>query len=253
MVAENKRIKIGTWVQINSADIVECIAISGFDFAIYDMEHGNIDFLALEALMRAGEGKGLKSVVRVQENNPALIMRALDLGAAAILVPSVSSSVVASRAVEAAKYAPLGSRGACPFIRAGGYLVRDWSAYSEKANNETQLIVLIECKKGIENLEEIISTKGVDGFMIGPFDLSVSLGLPGQVGHPLIEDIFDESARLAVKHGKEFYGVDFQVNKEGVSEMLPRWRERGINTIVSGADKAVIMQGFSEISSFFNQ
>jgi 4-hydroxy-2-oxoheptanedioate aldolase len=117
-----KKIRIGTWVQINNADIVECIAISGFDFAIYDMEHGNIDFPGLEALMRAGEARGLQSVVRVQENCSAPIMRALDLGAGAVLVPGISSSVDARYAVEAAKYAPLGSRGACPFIRAGEHL-----------------------------------------------------------------------------------------------------------------------------------
>ena len=247
------KIRIGTWVQINNADIVECIAISGFDFAIYDMEHGNIDFPGLESLMRAGEAKGLQSVVRVQENCSVLIMKALDLGASAVLVPGISSAGDARFAVEAAKYAPLGNRGACPFIRAGEHTVKDWVTFSERMNKQTQLIALVESKQGAESLEEIIGTTGVDGLMIGPFDLSVSLGIPGNVSHPNISKTFDEAAQLAVKNGKEFYGVDFEANREGVEKMLPRWQERGITTMVTGADKVVIMHGFSELASSFKQ
>jgi len=232
---------LGTWVQINSPELVELVALSGFDFAILDMEHGNIDFPSLEQLIRAAESRQLRPVVRVPKNTAFPIMKSLDLGAKGVLVPQVETPEQVRQAVQAAKYAPLGARGACPFIRAGGHLVAEWEAHAHQANQDTQLIALIESEKGIEHLEAIVATPGLDAFMIGPFDLSVSLGVAGQIDHPMIHAAFDHAMTLARHYQKTFFAVDFQTDRAGVAGMLAHWRARGITTLVSGADKAIIL------------
>lgn len=248
---EHERISVGTWVQINNPEVVEMAAISGFDFLILDMEHGNFDFPSLENLLRAAESHNVRPIVRVQENDPASIMKALDLGAKGVLIPQVATRQDAERAVQAAKYAPVGARGACPFIRAGGHLITQWEAHANQSNQQLQVIALVEGKEGIDNLEAIVATPGIDALMIGPFDLSVSLGISGQVDHPLIDQKFDEAAALAHRYGKTLFGVDFQTDYEGIKNKLLRWRARGVTTIVSGADKAVILNGFNALVSVF--
>ncbi|WP_110648857.1 HpcH/HpaI aldolase family protein [Salinicola peritrichatus] len=232
---------LGTWVQINSPELVELVALSGFDFAILDMEHGNIDFPSLEHLIRASESRQMRPVVRVTENDAFPIMKALDLGAKGVLIPQVETPEEARRAVQAAKYAPLGTRGACPFVRAGGHLIAQWEEHAHQANRDTQVIALIESKTGVDHLDAIVATPGLDAFMIGPFDLSVSLGIAGQVDHPLIHTTFDHAMTLAHHHQKTFLAVDFQTDRAGVAGMLANWRERGVTTLVSGADKAMIL------------
>src|SRR5699024_4663404 len=120
------------------------------------------------------------------------ITKALDIGAEGVLVPQISTKEEAEKVVSAARYYPNGNRGACPFIRSGNHLVTNWEEYYTKANKDVVVMALIEGEKGLNNLEEIISTEGLDAIMLGPMDLSVSLGLGGELEHPKVVKFIED-------------------------------------------------------------
>lgn len=242
MFKDTKDFKLGTWIQINNPEIVEIVGESSFDFVIIDMEHGNISEESAANLIRAAEVKKLYPIIRVPENNASTIMKVLDLGAKGVVIPHIETKTDAEKAVKAAKYAPIGDRGSCPCIRAGSHFIEDWSLFSKASNEVTSLILLVEGAEGISNFSEIVAVEGVDGYMIGPFDLSVSLGVPGEVTHPLVEQKLDEVSALAREHGKEIIAVDFSNNESAIIENLDKWIDRGSRILMTGIDKMLITQ-----------
>jgi 4-hydroxy-2-oxoheptanedioate aldolase len=251
--ADKNSVHLGTWVQINNAEVIEMIGTSDFDFIVIDMEHGNIWLESVEHLIRAAENSNLYPIVRVPENNASLILKVLDLGAKGILVPHISSKEDAEKAVKAAKYSPLGERGSCPCIRAGRHMVENWSSFSRKSNEEVKVILLIEGEEGVANFHEIVTIPGVDAYMIGPFDLSVSLGVPGEVSHPLVEQKFKEVSEIIRKYNKELIGVDFSANESDIIYNLQKWRERGSRIFMTGIDKWIFSKAVKTTSSVINK
>lgn len=251
--ANKDSIHLGTWLQINNAEVVEIIGNSEFSFVVIDMEHGNIWLESLEHLIRAAENAHLFPIVRVPENNASLILKVLDLGAKGLIIPHISSKEEAEKAVKAAKYPPYGERGSCPCIRAGGHMVEDWSSFAQKTNEEVKVILLVEGEEGISNFSEIVSVEGVDAYMIGPFDLSVSLGVPGQVNHPLVEEKLREVSQIIREHQKELIGVDFSKTESGIIDNLQKWQERGSRILMTGIDKWIFSQAVKATSSVINQ
>jgi len=184
---ENGETVIGSIVSVNSPDIVEVLALAGFDFIFIDNEHGALNIETTANLIRAAEARACTPIVRVAENDPVTILKTLDIGAFGIHVPQINTREEAAEMVKAARYYPLGERGiALP--RSSGYGIYAREAYIEEANSETLLIPHLENIKGVENLKEILTINGLDIIFIGPFDLSQSLGIPGQLGHPLLEE-----------------------------------------------------------------
>lgn len=183
---EKGEVVIGPFMKFTDPAAVEIFGFAGFDFVIIDIEHGPISIETAQNLIRAAEVIGIAPIIRVTENKPALILRALDIGAQGVEVPQINDKESAIRAIQAAKFAPAGNRGVCRFVRAAGYSALDRYEYFEHANRETISILHIEGTEGINNLEEILSVKGIDVTFIGPYDLSQSLGVPGQVDHPRV-------------------------------------------------------------------
>lgn len=173
-----KKISIGSWVTLNHPSIAEIMADAGFDWLCIDMEHSVTDYFEAQQLMMAIQGKGLKVFVRVGENNPRIIKRILDAGADGIIVPSVNSKEDAIKAVKAVKYPPLGTRGV-GLARAQEYGF-NFEGYRDGKAKDIPLIVQIEHINAIKDLEAILQTDGVDGTFIGPYDLSGSMGKPGE-------------------------------------------------------------------------
>lgn len=193
---------VGPFLKLPSPAVVEIMGLSGFDYVIIDGEHGPLNVLVAEDMVRAAHLAGISAVMRVTENNPAMISRALDIGVDAVQVPQVSCRADAEKAVKAAKFSPEGERGVCRFVRAAGYTSMDKSEYFKKANRETMVIIHIEGREGIDNLDEILEVDGVDIVFIGPYDLSQSLGLPGQVDNPEVEKKMMEVIDKAAARGK---------------------------------------------------
>ncbi len=162
-----------------SASIVEILGGSGYDWVSIDMEHCPTDFALAEQLTRAANCAGITPLIRVADNSPVLIMKALDAGAAGVFVPHVSSRADVERAVAASLYAPQGNRGACSTTRPAGYGAERWTDYVKRANESVVVIPLIEDKAGIDAFDDLLAVKEVPAYWIGVTDLTVAMGCPG--------------------------------------------------------------------------
>ena len=170
---------LGSWITLNHFSIAEIMADAGFDWLCVDMEHSVIDYYEAEQLIATIEAKGCTPYVRVGANDPLLIKRVLDAGAKGVIVPMINSKDDAQKAVNAVKYPPLGDRGVGAVGRAQNYGF-GFEEYAKTVNQNTKVMAQIEHIDAINNLEAILSVKGIDGTIIGPYDLSGSMGKPGQ-------------------------------------------------------------------------
>lgn len=179
----------------------ECMAYAGFDFTIIDSEHGATGTETATHMVRAAHGAGMPAIIRVLYNHPGLIQKAVDTGAAGVMVPQVNSARAAAEAVRAARFYPEGQRGVCCFTRAAQYGAITPAEHIARANRNTVVIVQVEGEEGVRAVEEILATPGVDLVFVGPFDLSQSLGIPGQVKHPRVKEKMHEVLALAKRAG----------------------------------------------------
>ena len=178
----------GTFIQSASPEFLEASAYAGFRFAAVDLEHAAFGTETLVQLLRAGEAAGLSMLARVPELDAALIKKSLDMGASGIIVPNIDTAEQASEAVALCRFMPDGIRGACPGVRANHYGAGG-SEYYEKANKETVVIPLIESQAGVENFDAILDVPGISAVFLGPIDLSVAMGLKGNVNDPRVQEI----------------------------------------------------------------
>jgi len=178
---QNRQRTMGSWITIPSETTAEIMAQVGFDWLVIDMEHGPIGIGDAARLIRTIDLAGIPVLCRLPSNDQVLAKKVLDAGAAGIVVPMIESKGEACRAVEAAYYPPRGTRGV-GLARAQGY---GWAfeTYCKELDESIVVIVMIESGAGVENAEAIASTSGVDGILIGPYDISASLGYPGQLEH----------------------------------------------------------------------
>lgn len=178
----NKEAILGSWITLGHAGIAEIMANAGFDWLVVDLEHSVISIETAGDLIRTVEQCGAAPLVRLTSNNPDQIKRVMDAGAHGIVVPMVNSPEDAARAVAAAHYAPKGTRGV-GLARAQGYGTR-FQEYLKWQQDNVVVIAQIEHKEALDKLDEIFAVPGLDGFMIGPYDLSCSMGIPGEFSHP---------------------------------------------------------------------
>jgi len=181
---ERRQTAYGIAAQLPSPEIVEVIGYTGYDFAWLDCEHGSFDLSDLRQLIRAADAAGVDALVRPRDDDPGTIGQILDLGAAGVVVPDVRTLRQACEIVAATRYAPAGTRGACPGGRAVGHLTQDWVGDYQRADRDVLCFGIIEHPEGVDHVEDIASQSGLDGLMFGPFDLAMHLGLDGDVRHP---------------------------------------------------------------------
>lgn len=206
---------IGSFVTIGSADTTEILALAGYDFLVIDTEHGAMSIETAANLIRAAEVHGVPSLVRVTEASDSTILRSLDIGAAGVQVPQVNSGRLAQQVARAAHYHPAGHRGlAMP--RAAHYGSMGIDAYFQKSREETLVVAQCESADGLEQLEAVAAVPEVDVIFLGPFDLSHSLGIPGQVEDPRIKAAEKRVVEICAAHGK-VAGI-FAVNGEAAAE-----------------------------------
>ena len=174
---KNNELTIGSWIMMGNPMSVEVMALAGFEWLVIDIEHTSIDLPTAENLIRTIQSKNIKALVRVSKNEEVIIKRILDMGADGIIVPMVSSKEDAIQAVEYAKYPPIGKRGV-GLYRASGYGTT-FEEYKKWVDEELVIIAQIEHIDAVNNIEDIINVEGIDGTIIGPYDLSGSMGYPG--------------------------------------------------------------------------
>lgn len=192
----------GIFVKSGSPAMVEIIGYSGFDYALLDMEHSPVSIEQLENLIRAAETAGTAPMVRVSGISEPEILHPLDKGAAGLLVPMVNTPEMAEEVVRYAKYAPQGERGIDIYARSAKYSTIPKSRYFEQANSSTVIAVQIEGSEGLANVAEIAAVEAIDVVYVGPYDLSQSLGIPGQIDDPRVAERIEKIAADVKACGK---------------------------------------------------
>jgi 2-keto-3-deoxy-L-rhamnonate aldolase RhmA len=178
-----KDLTIGSWITFRDPAVAEIMAHSGFDWLAVDLEHSVISIREAGELIRVIDLCGVSPLVRLSANDPVQIKRVMDAGSSGVIVPMINSAQEAKQAADALYYPPKGSRSV-GLARAQGYGY-SFEVYRQWLSDAAVLIVQIEHIRAVENLEAILAVDGVDGFFVGPYDLSASLGFPGQFDHPL--------------------------------------------------------------------
>ncbi len=231
----------GTWSQISSPDVIEILGRSGFDFTIIDMEHTAFGFSTVESLIRTCHIVNMTPIVRVRKNDRVDISRALDIGAAAVVVPGIRSANDAKAAIDATRFEPNGTRGACPFIRAGGHFVSDWSTYTQRMEAEPCAILLIETREAASDIESIAALPGIGCILAGPFDLSVSLGRKGDYLHPDVQSTIEHIVQVANREGVPIMMPIFMPETAEARRHLEYWMDRGVRLFTVGGDKILLL------------
>lgn len=234
-------VAVGTFCIIPNATVVEALGVAGLDFVILDTEHGPLSIETCEDLVRAAEGTGMTPIIRVSLNQADRILRALDIGAGGVQVPQCGSKEEAERIVRAAKYYPEGERGVSVFTRAGDYIGSPEHTLS--CNREQLVIAHIEGVHGVENLDAILTVGGIDVLFLGPYDLSQSLGITGQVDHPRVRETLSACAAKCRAAGRWVgsYAKDVAMAKWLIS--------LGVQYIATLVDAAGIVLFYRELAA----
>ena len=217
----------GCFVRSPDPDLAEFVAAAGWDFLVFDGEHGRIASTDVADLARAAEVRGVSPIARVPRNEPSTILRFLDAGVHGIHVPWVNTPDEARQVIEAAKYRPEGFRGL-----AGNRSI-DWRVTPEtvtQANAETMVIIHIETADAVEEIDGFLEVAGIDVLFVGPTDLSHSLGHPGRRDHPEVVAAIERVAQAVVDSPVAF-GI-----YAGDSATARRWIERGARYVTTGIE-----------------
>jgi 2-dehydro-3-deoxyglucarate aldolase len=244
----NKReMTIGSWLSFAYSPLCEMMAKAGFDWLVIDMEHTPIDYSQAEQLIQIIDLAGCVPLVRVGANDPLIIKRVMEMGAYGILVPQVTTAEEAKQAVESVYYPPLGTRGA------GLYRAQDYGLgfhdYLEWAQTNSIVIVQIEHVDGVQNLEEILAIEGVDGFIVGPYDLSASVGQAGNFEHPAVAEALQEIQKIAQSSRKVGGYHIVQSNHAELEERI----QQGYTFIAYGDDMVFMAEKLSAESAFIRK
>jgi 2-keto-3-deoxy-L-rhamnonate aldolase RhmA len=188
---------IGSWMSLGHPAIAEIMAGAGFEWLVVDLEHSAITLGEAAELIRVVDLCGVVPLVRISANDPVQIKRVMDAGAHGVIVPMVNSASEAEQAVAAVRYPPRGRRGV-GLSRAQGYGTA-FESYWEWVQKESIVMVQVEHIQAVNNLAAILAVDGVDGFIVGPYDLSCSLSIPGEFDHPRLIEALAEVRRVATQ------------------------------------------------------
>ena len=223
---------VGVFSKTCDPAFIETMGYAGMDYVNIDLEHGPNSVQSVQNLIRGAQVAGLMPSVRVKESCSSVMGEVLDIGAGGIQVPQIGTREEAESVIKRTKFSPLGERGVCRFVRAANYSSKDRFEYFKDAN-EAVTILQIEGQAGIDNLDDIISVKGIDAIFIGPYDLSQSLGVAGQIDHPLVEakmlEIVKKCAEVGVTVGTFVDTI----------ENARKWKKLGVKYISYSVDVGI--------------
>ena len=229
-----------------SPEIVTIFKAAGLDFFFIDTEHSVPSYRDIQNLVRVGRGAEVIPLVRVTQSESFLIARLLDVGAMGIVNPRIGSLEEARAVVDAMKFTPDGSRGYGLRGIINDYQYQGARAEMDSANRETMVVLQVESRECVDAIFEIAAVPGVDAFMIGPFDLSISLGIPGQFDDPVFWKAFDRVVEAANKAG-----VAPGVHMASAAQ-LKKAAERGARFLVCGSDASVLLAGYRSMVQEMN-
>jgi 2-keto-3-deoxy-L-rhamnonate aldolase RhmA len=231
----NNELVLGTIIsEVRNPNIAYILAQCGFEFFIIDNEHGTYNVETVSNIIAAARGAGISVIVRIPEVNRENILKPLDSGAAGLLVPMVNNANEAKELVRHAKYPPAGNRGAALRRPHNLYERVNAEEYLRQANENTFIAVQAETLEAIKNIDKIAAVDGVDCIFAGPFDLSISLGIPGQLDHPLEVESINKIIDACKKHQK--IGGILLFDKQ----MLSQWIKKGMRFAIYSSDISLL-------------
>jgi len=229
---------IGTLLTLNAPEIAEILSLCRFDWLFIDMEHGPLSVSEVQHLIQA-IGDHCSAMVRIPENDPTWIKKALDIGSDGIIVPLVNSAEEAKKAIAAAKYPPLGNRSV-GIGRAHNYGM-SFAEYVASANENIAVLIQVEHIDAVKNLDAILAVEGIDGVFIGPYDLSGSMNLLGEVNNELVQAAISTIKQKC--HQKSMPVGLFVMKAEAAGKEI----EDGCQLIAVGLDTALLANAATEI------
>ena len=236
---DNKGRSLGSWIQLPDPFTTEIMVRAGFDWLAIDMEHGMIDLGTTIRLIQVIGNAGAIPVVRLHENDPSTIRRVMDAGAAGIIVPMVNTAEEAEKAVAAVKYYPDGKRSfGLGRVHEFG---RNFEQYIRTTNADSIVVVQIEHIDAVYNLDAILAVQGIDAIIIGPYDLSGSMGIPGKFDDPRFSSKISE---IISKVNKSSIALGFHIVHPSEQELNRRIHE-GFTFIAYGMDTLFLQNGAS--------
>ena len=225
---------LGTMLTLPSPELAEMISSCGYDWLFMDGEHGNLSTLDWQRMLQAVAGRSA-AIIRVATNSEREIKKILDIGADGIIAPQVNTADEARHVVACCKYPPQGIRGV-GLARAQGY-GRSFAEYMETANDSIAVIVQAEHIDAVNNIEQIVEVEGIDAVFIGPYDLSASMGLMGQVDHPEVVEAIDRVGRACQQR-------DISLGYFGTTaESVQDYARKGYHLICAGTDAGFVVGG----------
>ena len=246
---EKSGFAVGTFIQTASPENAEIAAACGFDFLILDMEHGSFGMDQLVQLIRAAQIGGATPIVRLPDHSETNIYKVLDAGATGILMPGVSTAEQGGRIARAARYAPAGTRGACPRVRATAHGIHPWEKHVEWSNQNVMVWLIIESLEGFQHLEEIVKTPGIDAVAFGAFDLSQEMGYPGRTDHPEVRRKIEEGISLALGNNVAVHMHLFEAAPNKIRVSAKNWLGLGARILTCMTDRRVLSVGMKETFS----
>ncbi len=236
---------LGTFFELGSTNIVECLGRTGLDFIIIDNEHGPFEPESTLDYVRVAELSGITPLARVREISRPAVLKLLDVGAKGLIVPCVETVEQVQRLVEYAKYAPVGKRGYSGSRKdcwGFDYPATETMRENMRINNEeTLLIPQCETVGCLEHIEEVAAMEGVDGIFVGPFDLSISMGMPGEFDRPEFQAAIARVLAACKAHGK--ISMIFTPN----ADTAKKYFEQGFDAVAYSMDAAILVNGFRAI------
>jgi len=218
---------VGTLLTVDSTEVAEALALSGFDWIFVDLEHGSLSLHDAQRALQAIANR-CHTLVRVPDGTTENIKRVLDMGCSGIIVPMVNTAAYAQRIAALSKYPPVGERSV-GIGRAQGYGLH-FTEYLEVANEQTTVVVQIEHRDAVADVDQIVAVPGIDAVFVGPYDLSNSMGLVGQVSHPDVRAAIDK-VRAACAQTNLPTGIFCSTAEQAVREI-----KAGVTLLAVGAD-----------------
>lgn len=233
----------GPFIKSGNPGMIEVLGFSGFDYVLFDMEHSPFSMEHLEHMIRAAEIGGACPFVRVSSHDESAILHPLDKGAEGLLVPMVNDKATAERIVKFSKYSPMGRRGICIYSRAARFGYTPKQEHFQKSNSDILIAIQIEGQEGLNNLDEILTVDGVDIIYVGPYDLSQSLGIPGEVSDPRVLEKVKEICGKARAAGRYvgIYVDDVETAK--------KYQALGLQFITLSVDLRIFSQACNQVVS----
>lgn len=232
---------IGTWSMLNSPISIEILGTTSLDFVILDMEHASCSMESVENMVRAAFSVNIQPIPRVERLDEQLILRVLETGSLAVMVPHIKTKEDAMRVVRAAKYPPLGKRGLGPYTANHGFTHENLTESLQRCNQETLVGVLVEGVEGLQNIEEIAQVEGLDMIYTGVYDISQAIGRAGELDHPEIQAYQKKCIEVIHKNNK--IAGSFARDVQGLNTLI----ETGFDFLAFGTDGYFLKKAYDQM------